>query len=292
MCTPPSGTEDPQVTSQILFSGGTRVEGTRQDRWVDVGMEPAARLRHTYVVGATGLGKTNLLKNLARQDITERRGLAVIDPHGDLVDYLVKHTHGRDDDVLLLDFGDPEFLPVLNPLDLDVDVESADERNLAIENFISLLVRQAHHTFYGPRFESMVRLVLASTTNQKYPLQPTSVLDVGAILRDDDTKGWLKNLLKDDQGLSERWRTFDRQGGNNFAELLDWALAKFSEMEQDGTLRYVLAGGESTVSLSRVVQDGGVLLVKIPEWEMSGSAAAFLGGFIQEHVRRAIYRRW
>ena len=75
-------------------------------------------------------------------------------------------------------------------------------------------------------------------------------------------------------------------------ELLDWALAKFSEMEQDGTLRYVLAGGESTVSLNHIVQNGGILLVKIPEWEMSGSAAAFLGGFIQEHVRRAIYRRW
>ena len=181
-------------------------------------------------------------------------------------------------------------LPVLNPLDLDV--ESADEQNLAVENFISLMVRQSHHTFYGPRFESMVRLVLASCTNQTYPFQPPSVLDVGSILRDDDRKGWLRALLKDEPNLSERWRAFDRQGGYNFAELLDWALAKFSEMEQDGTLRYVLAGGKSTVSLSGVVQNGGVLLVKIPEWEMSGSAAAFLGGFIQEHVRRAIYHRW
>ena len=203
------------LSTEGLLLGRARIEGTRQDRWVDVRMDSAARLRHFYVVGPTGSGKTNLLKNLARQDIVEHRGLAVIDPHGDLVDYLVKHTHGRDDEVLLLDFGDPEFLPVLNPLDLDV--ESPDEQNLAIENFISLMVRQSHHTFYGPRFESMVRLVLASTTNQNYPFQPSSVLDVGTILRNEDTKRWLQALLKNEPGLSERWRTFDKQGGYDFA---------------------------------------------------------------------------
>lgn len=275
-----------------LLLGRARVEGTRQDRWLDVRMDPAARLRHVYVVGATGSGKTNLLKNLARQDVLEGRGLAVIDPHGDLVDYLVRHTSGRDENVLLLDFGDPEYLPVLNPLDLDVDPNSPNEQNLAVESFLKLLVRQSHHTFYGPRFESMCRLVLASTGNPNFTFQPPSVLDIGTILRDEDIKSWLQSLLKDDRELTQRWKTFNRQGGNDFAELLDWALAKFSEMEQDGTLRYVLASGRSTVSLRNVVEDGGVLLVKIPEWEMSASAAAFLGGFIQEHIRRAIYHRY
>jgi Protein of unknown function (DUF5663)/Helicase HerA, central domain/TraM recognition site of TraD and TraG len=275
-----------------LLLGQARVEGTRQDQWLDVRMDSSSRLRHVYVVGATGSGKTTLLKNLARQDIQENRGVAVIDPHGDLVDYLVKHTSGRDDNVLLLDFGDPDYLPVLNPLDLDVDSDSPNDQNLAIEGFLKLLVRQSHHTFYGPRFESMCRLVLASTTNPNFPFQPPSVLDIGAFLRDEDSKHWLQSLLQEDRNLSQRWRTFDRQGGNDFAELLDWALAKFSEMEQDGTLRYVLASGRSTVSLRRVVEGSGILLVKIPEWEMSASAAAFLGGFIQEQVRRAIYRRY
>ncbi len=274
-----------------LVLGKARTEASRQDRWVDVRMDKSARLRHTYVLGPTGSGKTNLLKNLARQDIVENRGIAVIDPHGDLVDYLLKHTHGRDDDVLLLDFGDPTYLPVLNPLDLDVVTRT--ESNDAIERFISLLVRQSHHTFYGPRFENMVRLVLVSVMDPNFPIQPPSVLDVGTILRSDDTMGWLQSVLKDVASLSERWDTFRKQKiGNDFYQLLDWALSKFSEMEQDGTLRHVLAGGQSTVSVRRVVQNGGILLVKIPEWEMSGSAAALLGGFIQENVRRAAYERW
>ncbi|MEU6287195.1 DUF5663 domain-containing protein [Streptomyces sp. NPDC046988] len=273
-----------------LVLGEARIEGAREDRWIDVRADTASRLRHTYVVGPTGSGKTNLLKFMARQDITERRGLAVIDPHGDLVDYLVKHTSGRDEEVLLLDFGDPDYLPVLNPLDLDV--ETPLERNLAIENFLGLLVRQSHHTFYGPRFESTVRLVLESTTNRRYPVQPPSVLDVGTILRSMETRQWLTSLFDDVPALKERWESFNKQAGTNFAEVLDWVLAKFSEMEQDGTLRQVLAGGESSVSLDRFVASGGVLLVKIPEWEMSASAAALLGGFIEDQVRRAVFKRW
>jgi hypothetical protein len=278
------------LPAEGLLLGTARTEGTREDRWLDVRMDRLARLRHTYVLGPTGSGKTNLLKNLARQDIAEKRGLVVIDPHGDLVDYLVRHTRTRDGEVLLLDFGDPEYLPVLNPLDLDV--ESVTERNLAIERFIGLMVRQSHHTFYGPRFESMIRLVLASATHAEYPIRPASVLDVGTILRNKEVKSWVQHLLRDEPGLRERWETFDKQGGSDFAELLDWALSKFSEMEQDGTLRHVLASGESTVSLSHFVHSGGVVLVKIPEWEMSASSAALLGGFIQEHIRQTVYRRW
>lgn len=279
-----SATEGPHL-------GKARIQGTRQDLKVDVRMETEARLRHTYVIGQTGSGKTNLLKIMARQDIVKDRGVTVIDPHGDLVDYLVRHTQKRDDQVLLLDFGDPDYLPVLNPLDLDVD--TPEDRNLAIENFIDLLTRQSHHTFYGPRFASLVRLVLASTTDPNFPIKPPSVLDVGMILRNTDRKGWLQHLLRDVDGINEQWKTFNKMDGSyQFAELLDWALSKFSEMEQDGTLRHVLAGGQSTVSISQFVRSGGVLLVKIPEWEMSRTAAALLGGFIEDQVRRAAYQRW
>jgi len=63
-------------------------------------------------------------------------------------------------------------------------------------------------------------------------------------------------------------------------------------MARDGVLRHVISGGQSTVSIAETVKAGGILLVRIPEWEVSASAAAFLGSFVQERVRLAAYGRW
>ncbi|MBY8852781.1 type IV secretory system conjugative DNA transfer family protein, partial [Saccharothrix sp. MB29] len=92
--------------------------------------------------------------------------------------------------------------------------------------------------------------------------------------------------------LRERWDVFEQQPDTEIGQVLHWALSKFSEMQQDGVLGQVLSGGSSTVSIEDCVARGGVLLVKLPEWEMSRSAAAFLGAFIQERVRKSVYARW
>ncbi|MEU5514206.1 helicase HerA-like domain-containing protein [Streptomyces griseoaurantiacus] len=261
----------------------------REGQRVEVRLDEKARLRHTYIVGRTGSGKTNMLKHMAQQDIHDGKTVVVVDPHGDLVDYLLGHTAGREEDVLFLDFGDPEFLPVLNPLDLDV--RNKAETELAIEEFIRLLVRQSYHEFYGPRFEEIVRLALESITHDDYPFKPPGVIDLIRVLRSKDRRRWIKDLLTD-LDLKERWEIFDRQRDDQIAEVLHWVLSKFSEMQQDGALGKVLAGGTSTVSVEGVLNRGGVLLVKLPEWEMSRSAAALLGTFIQERVRKAVYTRW
>ncbi|MDU0294924.1 type IV secretory system conjugative DNA transfer family protein, partial [Saccharothrix longispora] len=191
--------------------------------------------------------------------------------------------------VLLLDFGDPNYLPVLNPLDLDI--ESKADLDLAIAEFIQLLVKQSYHEFYGPRFEDIVRLALESITNEEYPFKPPSVIDLVRVLRSKKRRTWIKSVLKE-ADLRERWDVFEQQPDTEIGQVLHWALSKFSEMQQDGVLGQVLSGGSSTVSIEDCVARGGVLLVKLPEWEMSRSAAAFLGAFIQERVRKSVYARW
>ncbi|MBL7492790.1 DUF853 family protein [Frankia sp. AgB1.9] len=269
--------------------GTARSTQGRSDQRVDVRLDDNARRRHTYIVGRTGSGKTNMLKLMARQDIREGRCVVVIDPHGDLVDYLLGHTAGREDEVLLLDFGDPDYLPVLNPLDLDVKGKA--DLELAISEFIQLLIRQSYHEFYGPRFEEIVRLTLESITNDRYPIKPPGVIDLVRVLRSKERRTWIRNLLTDSD-LKERWAIFEQQPDTAIGEVLHWALSKFSEMQQDGVLGQVLSGGASTISIADCIADSGILLVKLPEWEMSRPAAAFLGSFVQERVRNAVYARW
>ncbi|MDB4614250.1 DUF87 domain-containing protein, partial [bacterium] len=81
------------------------------------GLELEARRRHLYVLGKTGMGKTTLLQNILAEDIAARRGVAVIEPHGDLAESVLnmipKH---RTNDLVLFDPADTAFPIAFNPL--------------------------------------------------------------------------------------------------------------------------------------------------------------------------------
>ena len=94
-----------------------------------------------------------------------------------------------------------------------------------------------------------------------------------------------------DSDLFNEWELFERQTTTEAAQVLQWALSKFSEMSSDGILGQVFGGGKSTVSIDDVIVKNGILFVILPEWEMSRNAAQLLGSFIQERVRKAVYRR-
>jgi len=267
--------------------GQAKISMARNDGALDVRLDAQSRLRHVYLLGKTGSGKTNFLKLLARQDIAGGVGIAVIDPHGDLVEDLLKHVGDRVGDVTLLDFGQTDHLPILNPLNLDI--ADARDSDLAVEELVDILRARVHHTFTGPVFEDLLRLVFESMTHPNYPFEP-SILDAGTLLRNVDARAWVRSLFAGEE-LEERWRLLERRGAENLNEMLGWALAKFGEMSRDGVLRQCLGSGESTVSINGVVANRGVLLVRLPESVIGKRAASFLGSLILSRLRRAMYTR-
>lgn len=81
------------------------------------GIKQSDRLFHTYVIGKTGTGKSTLLETIALQDIVRGRGVAVIDPHGDLAERLVAQVPPRrEHDLVYLNASDPSQPYGYNPL--------------------------------------------------------------------------------------------------------------------------------------------------------------------------------
>jgi ABC-type cobalamin/Fe3+-siderophores transport system ATPase subunit len=74
------------MNSRITCLGETNFRNHRRR----FGIKRADRRAHTYIIGKTGTGKSTLIGNLARQDIVHDEGLAILDPHGDLVEELVR----------------------------------------------------------------------------------------------------------------------------------------------------------------------------------------------------------
>ncbi|MBS1683229.1 MAG: type IV secretion system DNA-binding domain-containing protein [Bacteroidetes bacterium] len=89
-----------------------------------VTLSPEQRLKHMHVIGATGTGKSTLLQSCIVQDILLGNGLAVLDPHGDLIESILPHIpENRYDDVLLIDPSDAEYPVGFNILSAHSDLE-------------------------------------------------------------------------------------------------------------------------------------------------------------------------
>jgi len=98
---------------------------------IAIGLSDDDRSRHVYMIGQTGSGKTTIIYHMAADDINKGRGVAVVDPHGDLAEDLLNRVpESRADDLIYFDPYDIKYPVGINLLELS---ESADEDELELE---------------------------------------------------------------------------------------------------------------------------------------------------------------
>jgi hypothetical protein len=275
-------------TGVILGRAGIR--HVRSDEEIEIRLSEKDRLRHLYVVGRTGSGKTNLLKRMASQDVQiPGRGVTVIDPHGDLVDHVLREVHEeRLHEVVLIDLARTTALPVLNPL--AIDRKDIVKRDRTVQELIGLLRTKVFHEHTGARFEELVRLTLDSMLDPGYPL-PASLVEIGRILIDQDAQRRLSELVKNEE-LKERWAFQETMRRDpEYGGLIHYVTSRFDDIARDRTLCCVLGGAKATIDIENIVSRNGILLVRIPEAVIGKDSADFIGSLILQGLRLAIIRR-
>ena len=202
-----------------------------------VRLDDASRFRHTYVSGQTGTGKSTLLLNLILQDILAGDGVAVLDPHGDLVEAILQRIPAnRLDDVVLVDPADQEAVVGINLLEADSPVQAAylvEE----LSRMFTALFDPNRQGIVGPRFESMLRqsanLLLASST-------PSTMLDIATIFIDPAVREHLVKQVKDPI-LAEYWLgEMAMSRSNEWQEVVSWFRSKFEIFRTSALVRNVV----------------------------------------------------
>ena len=123
------------------------------------------RSTHMYIVGASGTGKSSLLKNLLIQDVQSGMGLCVIDPHGDLVHDLIPFTQNRKSETWILDLEDTDHMLSYNPLERRENVLVSEQVGKLI-----LAFKRIWADSWGARMEDILRHSLALLIEQGYTL--------------------------------------------------------------------------------------------------------------------------
>jgi Type IV secretion-system coupling protein DNA-binding domain/TraM recognition site of TraD and TraG len=253
------------------------VSGGRQ-----VSLAVADARQHVHVLGPTGVGKSTLIANLALADLHARRGAIVIDPKGDLVeDLLARIPRGREDDVELLDPLDPSP-PGLNVLD-------SPDRDLGVDQLVGIF-RRVFERFWGPRTDDILRAALLTLTYPAAELRAT-LADVPRLLSDSTWRAEVLETVDDPVGLEPFWAWYEELSEPLRAQITGPLLNKLRAFLLRAPVRAIVGQPTTTLDVARAINDGRLLLAKLPKGTLGEDTSRLLGSFIVARVWQAALAR-
>lgn len=240
-------------------------------RPVYIGFED--RRRHAYIIGKTGTGKSVLLEDMAIQDIKAGHGVCVIDPHGDLIDNIIKFIPPeRAEDVIYFDPSDVERPMGLNLL----EAKTEDQKHFlttAIINLMYKLYDPQRTGIIGPRFEHAVRNAMLTVMSDP----GATFIEIVRVLTDPK---YVQELLpKVQDPIVRRYWTDQIAQTSDFhkSEVLDYIVSKFGRFVTNKTMRNIIGQSVSAFDFRRVMDDGKILLINLSKGKLGEENSSFLG---------------
>lgn len=253
-----------EATGHPVVLGVNEHHGVREP----VTLSTEARLQHAHVIGASGAGKSTLLLNVIMQDIEQGRGVAVIDPHGDLIDdILARIPEKRIGDVVLFDPADEEWPVGLNILSARTEIE----RILLSSDLVGVFQRFA--TSWGDTMSTVLgNAVLAMLSSET----PATLVDLRRFLLDDRFRKDFLARVPDDE-IRLFW---DKQYPLIGTRSVGPILARLDAFLRPRLIRYIVGQKEAKLDLGAVLRDGKVFLVKLAHGLIGEENAHLLGSLL------------
>lgn len=245
--------------------------------WEETGGEPIvlvpeARSRGVYVVGTTGMGKTTLLQSIAYQDMAAGHGVCVLDPHGDMIDWLLERVpEHRVKDVILFNPADEEHPFGLNLLECDRN----DPKQVRwVVATIMATLKRLYETTWGPRLEH----VLGHTLWTAMAIPDSTLIEVLLLLSDTQFRDyWVKRL--DEPLLQTFWREFPLNLRDRL-EFVSSTVNKLTPFLLDSSMRMIVGQSENTFKLREVMDQKKILLVNLSKGDLGEHNSALLGSVL------------
>ncbi|TDB83641.1 type IV secretory system conjugative DNA transfer family protein [Actinomadura sp. KC216] len=235
------------------------------------------RLRHVTVQGPTGAGKSELLANMALQDIHAGYGVVVLDPKSDLVtDILARIPEKRLSDVILMDPS-----AVNRPAGFNLLQTAHDElsRELVVDRTVHIFA-QLWRSSWGPRTADVLRNSLLSLVSSRgADGQPLTLVELPEILLNADFRRMVLKKANVPPAVSQFWSVYDRMSEAEQLQVTGPTLNKLRALTVRAPLRLML-GQSKGIDLGSVFRDGKILLVPLSKGVVGPEAAQLLGSLV------------
>lgn len=256
----------------------------------EIFMSPEDRLRHMYVIGQTGTGKTTLLKQMIRQDILNGDGVCMIDPHGsDIQDVLSYIPKERLEDLIYFDPSNISRPMGLNML--EYDIRFPEQKTFVVNEMLSIFNKLFDmKTAGGPMFEQYFRNSVMLVLED--PTSGNTLLDVSRVLSNKQFRDLKISKCKNPLVIQFWKEIAEKAGGEaSLANIVPYIVSKFDVFLQNDIMRPIIAQEKSSFNFREIMDSKKILLVNLSKGRLGDINANLLGLIIVGKILMAALSR-
>ncbi len=265
---PPVDLPDPTKETSITTLGQSNYRGV--DKLFGIRTED--RRRHIYVIGKTGMGKSTLLDNMILSDIQAGKGVAVVDPHGDLADHILDNIpSNRTNDVIVFDPSDRDHPVAFNMLE---NIDPA--MNSVVASGLVGIFKKLYADSWGPRLEHILRNTILSLL--EYP--NTTMLGIPRILADADFRRRVVRKISDPI-VKKFWADeFEKMHERQRTEAISPIQNKVGQFLSSSIIRNIVGQPKSMIDLRYVMDNKKIFVCNLSKGKIGEDNSSLLGSMI------------
>ncbi len=256
----------------------------------DIRITENDRRRHMYVIGQTGVGKSNYLQEMAKKDARDGRGFCFIDPHGDAIeDILTAVPKERADDVIVFDPAD-----IVRPIGinmLEFDPAHPEQKTFVINEMIGIFDQLYDlKATGGPMFEQYMRNAMLLIMED--PESGSTLLEISKVLADEEFRRYklskCTNPIVRDFWLKEA----EKAGGEAaLANMVPYITSKLTTFISNDMMRPIIAQQKSSINFREIMDQGKIILINLSKGKIGEINAKLLGMVVVGKILMAALSR-
>ena len=265
--------------NKINFLGETTFRNQKRK----FGIKTDDRRRHSYIVGKTGMGKTELLKNMAIQDIKAGNGIAFVDPHGetaeDLLNFVPKE---RVKDVIYFDPSDVNYPFAFNVME---NVDPA-KRNMVASGLMDVF-KKIWPDVWSARMEYILNNAILALL--EYP--NSTLLGINRMLSDNIYREKVLQQVKDPVIKSFWTQEFARYTQRYEVEATAAIENKIGQFISNPLIRNIVGQVRSSVHMREIMDGRKILLLNLSKGKIGEDNSRLLGSLLITKIQLAAMSR-
>lgn len=265
--------------NQVVLFGKTEFRGVT----TNFGIKLDDRRRHMYVIGKSGMGKSELLKSLAVQDIQDGRGLCFMDPHGDIIQDLLDYIpQERVKDVIFINPADMQYPVAFNVM----EKVSFDQRHLVADGMMAVFKK-----IWVDQWSARMEYILNYTILALLEAEGSTLLGINRMMAEKEYRRRVVEQVTDPE-VRAFWLTEFAKYNDRYAQEATAAIQnKIGQFVSNPLIRNLVGQVRTSFNMREAMDQKKIILVDISKGRIGEDASRLLGAMIITKVQLAAMSR-